>query len=61
MVGTIYVRLGPAAGVITCTKGGAWVFASALLNRSETTARRLTQRLLLAFPAQKALRVVWDE
>ena len=51
MVGTIYVRLGPAAGVITCTKGGAWVFASALLNRSETTARRLRQRLLLSFPA----------
>ena len=25
MVGTIYVRLGPAAGVITCNKGGARV------------------------------------
>ena len=58
MVGTIYVRLGPAAGVITCTKGGAWVFASALLNRSKTTAKRLRQRLLLSFPTQKVLGVL---
>ena len=37
-MGTTYVRLGPAAGVITRNKGGARVLSQALLHWSKTTS-----------------------
>ena len=66
MVGTIYVRLGPAAGVITCNKGGARVLPqrcgiyeiSLLLAESElmrTTLDRLAAGCI-AFDDREGLR-----